>query len=75
MTLVTTWREKADLLRGLVTGEVAYAAPFFVSADLTRRCNLSCRHCRYHSCLSEFPSPVDRPVSDMDLDVLEEAVA
>jgi len=68
---VTTWREKADLLRGLVTGEVAYTSPFFVSVDLTRRCNLSCLYCRYHSCLSDFPSPVDRTVSDMDPDVLK----
>ncbi len=67
----TTWIEKARLLRGLITGERAYTSPFFVSVDLTRRCNLSCLHCRYHSCLSEFPSPVASKISDMDYGILK----
>jgi MoaA/NifB/PqqE/SkfB family radical SAM enzyme len=71
MNLMTTWREKTELLRGLLTGGVAYRDPFLVSVDLTRRCNLTCLHCRYHSCLSEFPSPVARPLSDMDPDVMK----
>jgi MoaA/NifB/PqqE/SkfB family radical SAM enzyme len=71
MIFMTTWSEKTGLLRGLITGEISYTSPFFVSVDLTRRCNLSCRHCRYHSCLSEFPSPVADPVSDMDTGVLK----
>lgn len=66
-----TWIEKAGLLRGLITGECAYTSPFFVSVDLTRRCNLSCLHCRYHSCLSEFPSPVAGKISDMDPGILK----
>ena len=68
---VTTWHEKTGLLRGLITGEAAYTSPFFVSIDVTRRCNLSCLHCRYHSCLSEFPSPVASAISDMDPDILK----
>jgi MoaA/NifB/PqqE/SkfB family radical SAM enzyme len=68
---VVKWREKADLLRGLITHEISHTPPFFVSVDLTRRCNLSCLHCRYHSCLSEFPSPVDDPRSDMNPVVLD----
>lgn len=71
MFLLTTLREKADLLKGLINGEVAFTSPFFVSVDLTRRCNLSCLHCRYHSCLSEFPSPVNSSMSDMDPDILK----
>ena len=31
MDTVTTWREKTGLLRGLITGEVAYTSPFFVA--------------------------------------------
>lgn len=61
-----SWREKANLFRGLLTGDTAYAGPFQVAIDLTRRCNLTCLHCRYHSCLSEYPSPVQAPVSDID---------
>ncbi len=71
MDAVTTWSEKIGLLRGLITGEISYTSPFFVSVDLTRRCNLTCLNCRYHSCLSEFPSPVAGTVSDMDPDVLK----
>jgi MoaA/NifB/PqqE/SkfB family radical SAM enzyme len=67
---VTTFHEKLSLLKGLLTGEVAYNGPFYVSVDLTRRCNLNCRYCRYHSSLSEFPSPVDKPLSDIPLEML-----
>ncbi len=67
---MTTFHEKLSLLRGLVTGEVAYKGPFFVSIDLTRRCNLNCRYCRYHSSLSDFPSPVDKPFLDLPLEML-----
>jgi MoaA/NifB/PqqE/SkfB family radical SAM enzyme len=41
--------EKIKLFRGLLTQEIAYTAPFFVTMDLTRRCNLRCFGCRYHS--------------------------
>ena len=41
--------EKLRLLAGLLTGETAYAGPFFVLVDLTRRCNLQCLGCRFHS--------------------------
>lgn len=68
---MTNWLEKIRLLRGLITGKIAYTGPFFVSVDLTRRCNLSCLYCRYHSCLSEFPSPVASTVSDMDPTILK----
>lgn len=68
---MTTFHEKLSLLKGLVTGEVAYKGPFFVSVDLTRRCNLNCRYCRYHSSLSDFPSPIDKPLSDIPLEMLK----
>lgn len=46
---MATLSEKIRLLRGLHGGELAYTAPFFVTMDLTRRCNLRCFGCRYHS--------------------------
>jgi len=64
-----TLREKAQLLRGLITGERAFTGPFYVSVDLTRRCNLNCLYCRFHSSQSNFPSPVKAPVEDMPFDV------
>ena len=38
-----------ELLKGLLAGEFAYTGPFYVTVDLTRRCNLHCLGCRYHS--------------------------
>jgi AdoMet-dependent heme synthase len=67
---MVTLCEKANLLKGLIDGETAYTSPFFVAVDVTRRCNLSCLHCRYHSCLSKFPSPVHSEISDMDPEIL-----
>jgi MoaA/NifB/PqqE/SkfB family radical SAM enzyme len=41
--------KKIQLLRGLVNGETAFTGPFFVNVDITRRCNLACLGCQYHS--------------------------
>ncbi len=46
-------RNKARLLQGIVEGETAYAAPIYVDIDLTRRCNLRCAACPYHSLYRE----------------------
>ncbi len=46
---MATFSEKVKLLRGLLTAETAYAGPFFVLVDVTRRCNLQCLGCRFHS--------------------------
>jgi MoaA/NifB/PqqE/SkfB family radical SAM enzyme len=72
---VISLREHVGLLRGLLTGETACVGPFFVSIDLTRRCNLTCLHCRYHSCLSEYPTPVAAPLENMDYAVLSGLLA
>ncbi len=46
---MATLPQKVELLRGLLTGETAYTGPFFVLVDITRRCNLRCLGCRFHS--------------------------
>jgi MoaA/NifB/PqqE/SkfB family radical SAM enzyme len=46
---MATLYEKIKLFKGLLTKEVASTAPFFLTMDLTRRCNLRCFGCRYHS--------------------------
>jgi MoaA/NifB/PqqE/SkfB family radical SAM enzyme len=46
---MATLPQKMKLLRGLLTGETAYAGPFFALVDITRRCNLQCLGCRFHS--------------------------
>lgn len=62
--------DQIQLLRGLASGEVAYAPPFFASLDLTRRCNLHCRYCRFHSSLSGFPSPLETSLTDMPYEMM-----
>jgi len=42
-------KEKANLLKGLIHGEVAYTRPFFITVDVSRRCNLRCLGCQYQS--------------------------
>ena len=36
-------------MRGVLSGETAHAGPFFVTMDVTERCNLRCQACPYHS--------------------------
>jgi len=54
---MATLGEKLKLLRGLLAGDTAYTGPFFVNVDVTRRCNLRCIGCRFHSPLLERTSP------------------
>lgn len=46
---MATIHQKKDLLRGLLSGDLARGGPFYVTIDLTRRCNLQCPDCQYHS--------------------------
>jgi MoaA/NifB/PqqE/SkfB family radical SAM enzyme len=54
------------LLRGLLDREEAKVGPFFATVLLTRRCNLHCPACPYHSPLlgvaPSAPDPVDFPL-------------
>src|SRR3990170_3063389 len=45
---MTTINQKIGLLRGLLSGEVAKAGPFYVDIDVTQRCNLRCVGCPFH---------------------------
>ena len=69
---MATFIEKAKLLRGLLGGDIAHVGPFFVNVDITRRCNLRCVGCRFHSPLLDKPDPGDRPdLQDMPLGFFE----
>ena len=61
--------KKIKLLKGLFTGEVAQTGPFYVTVDLTRRCNLKCTGCRYHSHKVNDPSPGDQTMLDLSLNL------
>lgn len=69
---MATFYEKMKLLKGLLSGDVAYTGPFFVNVDLTSRCNLQCIGCRFHSPLLNEPSPRDIcDIEDMPLSFFE----
>ena len=72
---MATLAEKFRLLRGLHHGEVASAGPFFVTMDVTRRCNLRCFGCRYHS-PARLRSPADDVVTqDYPLELFRQVSA
>ena len=53
--------------RDLSRGRRARSGPFFVELDLTRRCNLKCLGCRYHSAGIKLKS-LDDKVQDIPLE-------
>jgi hypothetical protein len=65
---MATFYQKTALLKGLLTGEVAKTGPFYVDIDLTRRCNLRCLGCPYHSPHINDTSPQNPAVMDISLD-------
>jgi GTP 3',8-cyclase len=62
---MATLYQKTKLFKGLLTGEVAYTGPFYVTVDVTRRCNLRCLGCPYHSPYVDVSSPVHPSILDM----------
>ena len=59
---MTTLSHKLRLLGGLLSGGRAWTGPVTVMVDVTRRCNLRCPGCRYHSPHIGRPSPGDQGV-------------
>ncbi len=69
---MATFTEKARLLQGYLRGDVAYAGPFWVIAVITRRCNLRCVGCRFHSPLLDEQNQTGATDSmDMPLPLFE----
>lgn len=62
------------LLAGLLDGEKAQTGPFWVDFDVTRRCNLRCVGCLYHSPLVNRPRQPNSEVSDIAIDLVERTV-
>jgi MoaA/NifB/PqqE/SkfB family radical SAM enzyme len=54
---------------GLTLGNHTYNGPIFVDVDLTRRCNLRCLGCRYHSANIKLKT-VDDAVQDISMDLI-----
>lgn len=72
---MATFIEKVKFLRGLLSGETAQAGPFFAALDVTRRCNLRCVGCRYHSPDFRRPSSGDQSVLDMPFPLFRKLLA
>jgi MoaA/NifB/PqqE/SkfB family radical SAM enzyme len=68
---MATIQKKIKLLRGLLSNEKAYTGPFYLMLDITRRCNLRCLGCRYHSPLLPIPSPGDSDILDISFDLVK----
>lgn len=69
---MASFKQKTKLLQGLLTGEKARTGPYHVMVDITRRCNLSCAGCRFHSKDAYRPSPGDQGIKDISLNMFEE---
>jgi MoaA/NifB/PqqE/SkfB family radical SAM enzyme len=68
---MATLLQKAKLLRGLLTREIAYTGPFYVTVDITQRCNLQCVGCIYHSPYSDSFLKGDSSILDIPLHLVE----
>ena len=49
--------QKYRIFQGICSVERAFTGPFYVTLDLTRRCNLNCLGCRFHSKESNKQGP------------------
>lgn len=68
---MATFNQKANFLKGLITGDIARTGPFYVTVDLTRRCNLQCPDCQYHSPFLNKSSPIDQRTMDIPVQRFE----
>jgi MoaA/NifB/PqqE/SkfB family radical SAM enzyme len=69
--MATLW-QKLQLLRGVLDGEAAYGGPVYVDLDVTRRCNLRCLGCQYHSSSTRTPAVSDPAVRDVPFEQIEQ---
>src|SRR5512139_2195195 len=68
---MATIQKKIKLLRGLLSNEKAYTGPFYLMLDITRRCNLRCLGCRYHSPLLPIPLQGDPDILVISFDLVK----
>jgi MoaA/NifB/PqqE/SkfB family radical SAM enzyme len=68
---MATLLEMLRLLKGLLGDGKAFVGPLHVNVDVTRRCNLRCVGCRYHSPEVYLPSPGDQTILDISIELLE----
>jgi radical SAM protein with 4Fe4S-binding SPASM domain len=49
----------------------AYVGPFYATVDVTRRCNLRCPGCPYHSTEANLPLPGEKELLDIPFDLFK----
>ena len=69
---MATLRQKLRLLRGLIHGEAAFGGPFYMDVDVTRRCNMHCVGCQYHSSRTRNSVSSDPTVRDVPLEQMKQ---
>jgi MoaA/NifB/PqqE/SkfB family radical SAM enzyme len=69
---MATLKQKVQLLRGLIDGEIAHSGPFYVQVNPTNLCNLQCQGCRYQSSKTRGLSPTVGDMRHMPLKLVEQ---
>lgn len=72
---MATLLEKIKLLKGLFTKEIAYVGPFYITMDITRRCNTICLGCFFHCSQKRIPSPGNHQVEDLPFELVQKICA
>ena len=70
-TMLRIWRKWA-LFRALWSGRPGLSNPFFITLDMTPRCNLTCVGCRHHSQWLTSGRQSDPAKTDMSIEVAEQ---
>jgi MoaA/NifB/PqqE/SkfB family radical SAM enzyme len=68
---IASIKKKSQLLRGLVNRRAAFTGPYYVDVEVTRRCNMYCVGCQFHSSKSWGATPGDHAVKDIPLELVE----
>ncbi len=63
--------QRLQLLGGLLSREIAHTGPLYVDLDLTRRCNLQCLGCPFHSPDGGQALAGDHAPIDMSFELVE----
>jgi hypothetical protein len=66
--------EKIKLYQGLLSQEMAYAGHFYLTIELTRRCNVRCYGCHYHSPQGIISPKKDEVIQDYSLDLFRKVI-
>ena len=69
---MATLAQKLRLLGGVMHGEMAFSGPLYVDVDVTRRCNLHCIGCLYHSAQTRETVYTNPSVRDVPMAQIEQ---